>query len=125
MWPALQTGDLLFGRPLRGGERPKPGCVLIAEVGGRLVAHRLERVAGSRRRPRFYLAGDLSGPDGAVSAARVKAVVAVLFRPGVGFFDMPPLQPAGPLGRLVLRRIARVLDWGRRRRWQTRHPLLS
>lgn len=125
MWPALRTGDLLFGHQLGAGERPLQGTVLVAEGPGGLMAHRLDRVRGQGLRERFYLAGDLSGPDVPLPRSDIRGVAAAIYRAGSGFLDIPPPLGLGPLGRRLVARLAWAWAWAQRRRSESRPQLLG
>ncbi len=53
MWPCLRPGALVTVEPL-GARPPRRGDVVLADFGGRLVLHRVLRVAGDR----LWLKGD-------------------------------------------------------------------
>jgi len=111
MWPALRTGDLIFGHPFRAGETPAPGTVLVVEGPHGLMAHRLQRCSGRPGRRRFLLAGDLSGLDFPFREAQVRGVAEAVYRKAIGFLDIPPAPGLGPIGRRVVTRLAKLWEW--------------
>ena len=116
MWPALRTGDLLFGHPLGAGRSFFTlGSVLVVQGPHGLIAHRLVRVAGRTPARRFFLAGDLSGPDLPFAEAEIRGVARARYRKGEGFRDLPPALGLGPLGQRLLTPIARLYNWAHAR----------
>jgi hypothetical protein len=116
MWPALRSGDLVFGHPFRPSETATPGTVLVVAGPYGLMAHRLTRCPGRPGKRRFLLAGDLSGPDFPFREEQVRGVAEVIYRKGIGFLDIPPAPGLGPIGRRLVAKIARLWEWleGRR-----------
>ncbi len=111
MWPALRSGDLVFGHPFRAGESPPPGTILVMEGPDGLIAHRLLRCRGRPGERRFLLAGDLSGPDFPFREHQVRGVAEAIYRKGIGFLDVPPSPGLGPIGRRLVVRLALLWQW--------------
>jgi hypothetical protein len=137
MWPALRSGDLVFGHPFRPGETPPPGTVLVVEGPEGLIAHRLQRCRGRPGNRRFLLAGDLSGPDFPFGEAQVRGVAEFIYRrptpagmpelplKGAGFLDIPPSPGLGPIGRRLVVRLALLWQWLEGHRGDSSSRLLS
>src|SRR5581483_6595996 len=111
MWPALRSGDLVFGHSFRTGETIAPGSVLVVEGPNGLMAHRLEACRTRRGQRWFLLSGDLGGPDFPVREAHVRGVAEALYRRGSGFLPIPDRLALGPVGRRVVRRLALMWEW--------------
>jgi len=111
MWPALRSGDLVFGHPFRPSETTAPGTVLVVEGPHGLMAHRLTLCRGRPGSRRFLLAGDLSGPDFPFREEQVRGVAEAIYRKGIGFLDIPPAPGLGPIGRRLVARLARLWEW--------------
>jgi hypothetical protein len=80
-----------------------------------LVAHRVQAVRGRAEQLRIILGGDLSGDDPPRSASEIVGVAQAVYRPGVGFVDLPEAVALNPLGAAVLSRAARLWCWAVRR----------
>ncbi len=111
MWPALRSGDLVFGHPFRTGESLTAGTVLVVEGPDGLMAHRLQRVVGRPGKRRFVLAGDLRDPDFPFREEQVRGVAEVIYRKDHGFLDIPPAPGLGPIGRRLVTRLAQLWEW--------------
>jgi hypothetical protein len=116
MWPALREGDLVLMRPTEQLEGPiERGQVAVAQGASGLVAHRVRAVLGGASRPRIVLGGDLSANDPPRGASEIVGVAQAVYRPGVGFVDLPIPVELNPLGAAVLARAARLWSWAVRR----------
>jgi hypothetical protein len=116
MWPALREGDLVLMRPQEdSASEIEPGRVAIATGPAGLVAHRVQAVQGQAGQLRVTLGGDLSGDDAPRGASEIVGVAQAVYRPGVGFVDLPEPMDLNPLGAAVLARAARLWSWAVRR----------
>jgi hypothetical protein len=112
MWPALREGDLVLVRRSEDLGKPiEPGQVAVAHGPSGLVAHRVREVRDLAGRPRIVLGGDLSANDPPREASEIVGIAQAVYRPGVGFVDLPLPVELNPLGAAVLARAARLWSW--------------
>jgi polysaccharide export outer membrane protein len=115
MRPALRDGDAVVVAPFVGP--PRPGQIVLARVGGALVAHRLRRIEVAPSGRRYRLCGDAAGFDAPVGRADLLGRVVAVVRGGT----RQPIDdhPA------ALRRALRRLDRPRRARALARRGLIA
>jgi len=116
MWPALREGDwVLMRRSDARGGRIEPGQVAVAHGPSGFVAHRVRELLEHPNGTRIVLGGDLSADDPPREASEIVGVAEAVYRPGVGFVDLPDPVELNPLGAAVLARAARLWTWAVRR----------
>jgi hypothetical protein len=111
MWPGLREGDQLLFQPQKASSTFEVGGIVVARSELGLVAHRVRAVLGRGERTKLVLGGDLGRDDPPRAPEQIVGTAKALYRPGLGFVDLPPRPDVSPLGAAVLSRASQVWSW--------------